>query len=147
MHHRVNRGLASGVAVLGMYSSPVCLGKCPTLGSLGQSHETGIDEIISCAVLYTRRVSAKHLFVSAVVGLQSRCVLLGLGCRVGGACVLGQVADGSKQGRKGTLCWSMALIGIATPLMAALPHGAFKGGGGHWQALVLVGLQGNCYYV
>jgi MFS family permease len=79
--------------------------------------------------------------VAAVVGVQSWCVLLGLGCRVVGACVLGQVADGSKQGRKGTLYWSMALIGMTTLLMAALPHGAFKGGKGHWQALVLVALQ------
>jgi MFS family permease len=78
-----------------------------------------------------------------VVGLQSWCVLLGQGCRLVGACVLGQIADGSKQGRKGTLYWSMALIGMSTLLMAALPHGAFKGGGGHWLALLLVALQGD----
>jgi hypothetical protein len=86
---------------------------------------------------------AECLSVAGVVGVQSRCVLLGLGCRLVGACVLGQVADGSKQGRKGTLYWSMALIGMTTLLMAALPHGAFKGGRGHWPALVLVALQGD----
>jgi MFS family permease len=121
----------------------------PRLWESSSASQRRLSPIPSVVILSMRRSSslAEPLSVAAVGGLQSWCVLLGLGCRVVGACVLGQVADGSKQGRKGTLCWSMASIGIATLLMAALPHGAFKGGRGHWQALVLVALQGNYYHV